>query len=380
MKWRCVIFQIAVAFVLLGLFGCDRDDSRKQEVRIGALLALTGNEATFGQWSKEGIELATDDVNRAGGINSSRLSVVYEDSRSDPKTALSGLRKLIDVNKVPVIIGETTSAGTLACAPEAEKAKVVLITPTAGSPDIANAGDYIFRTRESGEAQAEAFARYVRNTLELTRVAILYPKAANAEGYRKAFVPTFESAGGQIVADEGFAPDAIDLSAQLTKIRNSNPEAVYVPGTAAQVARALKQGRELGVKAQFLSSAAAEAPELLDIAGTATEGLIYASFAFDPKSGSNQVSTFVSAYQNRYGKLPTPWAANAYDAVRLVAEAIKKVGTDSTKIKDFLYGVKNYPGVSGTISFDAKGEAQKPVSVKKVEDGQFKFVTLITNP
>ena len=160
-------------------------------------------------------------------------------------------------------------------------------------------------------------------------------------------------------------------------VMKGNPQALYVPGTAVHIGRALKQSIELGIKVRFLSSVGAENPELLKIAGNAAEGLIYSGMAFDPNDVNRNSQKFAKRYSDRYGSQPNAWAANAYDAAMIVARALDSGASDGKSIRDYLYAVKEYQGVSGTISFDSRGEAIKSVAIKTVKNGNFVTVEVI---
>lgn len=373
-----IILLLIVSVLILSLFIFLRGEKRtSNEIVIGALLALTGDEAKYGQWAKEAIEIAVEEINSAGGIEDKTFRVIYEDSTSTNNGAISAFRKLIDVHRVQVIIGPTRSGSTLACAPIANEKKIVLITPTAGSPKIAEAGDFIFRTRESGELQARVLANYIFTKLNVNRLCILYPQESNAIGYKEALSGEFRKLGGNIVAVESFPEDKDDLKTEIQKLADNDTQAIYIPGTAVHIGRALKQCYELGIKVKFFSSVGAENPEIIQIAGNAADGLIYSGMVFEADSKENYTASFVKKYSSKYGRIPNAWAANAYDTTKIIADILKSGVTGGEEIRDKLYNIKNYTGVSGTISFDRRGEAIKSVAIKTIIKNEFRIMEIM---
>ena len=377
---------LLAAVLLVCNQGCGRSDpsgggadaAGDSSVTVGALLSLTGDEANYGQWAREALDIAAKKINATGGINGMPLRIVYEDDLSDNDRAVSGLKKLIDVDKVFVVIGATRSGSTLAAAPVANSRQVVLITPTSGSPKIADAGDFVFRTRESGDRQAAVLVRYATSQLGLKRIAIYHPQEANAVGYKDAFVSFLKAAGIEPISVQGFPETQQDLRTDLIKLAERKPEAVYVPGTAAHIARVLRQADEIGLKTQFLSSTGAENPELITIAGKSAEGLVFATMAFDAGSNDPEVADFVKSYGENYkdpvtgrGREPNAWAATAYDTLLIVASTLRGEARTGSAFRDALYAMKPFLGISGKVSFDSRGEAIKSVAIKVVDSGRF---------
>lgn len=366
--------KIAVGIIILaGLFGsllmgCTK---RPSEVKIGSILPLTGDAARWGETSRKAIELAAKEINSVGGVNGALVKVIYEDSQATPRLGVNAMTKLATVDKVPVVIGAVASSVTLAIAPIAEKEHVVLISPSSSAPKISEAGDYIFRNCASDIFEGEEMAEFTYSELGIRKLAILYINNDYGVGLRDVFEKTFQENGGTIALSEGFDPGATDFRTQLTKIKGVSPEAIYMPGYPAEMGRILKQARTLEVTSQFLSVVVFESPKVLEIAGDAAEGVIYSSRAYDPLGGEQIIQDFVKSYKEEYGEDPDIFAGLAYDAMKITALAIERGGINPEKIKEELYKIRDFPGVTGATTFNQQGDVIKPVRIKMVKDGKF---------
>lgn len=367
LKVVSLLMIIGISFT--GFVGCAK--KAPETIKIGAILPLTGEAAQYGQWAKEGIDLALEEVNNQGGINGRQLEVIYEDDQANPKVGVSAMNKLVNVDKVPVVIGALPSSVTLAIAPIAESSKTVIISPGSSSPEITKAGDYVFRNWPSDIFEGRTMADFVVKNLNLKKVAIFHINNDYGLGVKNVFEDRFEGLGGTVSIVDTFEQGATDFRTPLTKISKTNSEAVYMPGHVKELAHILKQAKELGIKAKFLSTVGLEGEELIKIAGDAAEGVIYTAPAFDPKSADQTVAEYQAAYKAKYGKLSEAFGAHGYDTLKLVVLAIKRGGYSAEGIKNALYNIKNYPGVSGETTFDENGDVAKPAMVKVVKNGQF---------
>lgn len=364
---------IAVATVMVAVIVII-SSVKKQDaavIRIGGVYALTGKVASFGRDVKNGVDLAVVQANESGGVNGRKLEVVGEDTESDPKKAVSAFTKLIALNEIPAAVGFITSSEALACAPVAEKSKVVMITPIASTPKLKDAGDYVFRTRESGLLQSYKVAEYVYKHTGAHQAAVLCENAANAVAYRDAFVTRFKELGGNVKASLTYEEGQTDFRIVLTRLKANDPEAVYLPGVGKVIARVLKQAKELGLQMPMFSSAGLEDPVLFEIAGNAANGVIFGAPAFSLGSDEPRTKAFVASYRRRYGGDPSVYAANAYDAANLIIDALRNGRTTGPAIRDFLYEVKDYQGASGILTFDEYGEVSKPIILKVTRNGKF---------
>ncbi|MBL7148320.1 MAG: ABC transporter substrate-binding protein [Nanoarchaeota archaeon] len=373
MKRTILLILIVVLFIFSFTFiiSCT---TKSKEIKIGVVLPLTGNAAVYGEWTKEGMDLASNIINQNSEVL--KFDLVYEDSKSTPQGDVNAFQKLVSVDKVSVAVGFILSNGALACAPIANSSKVVLLSTSTSSDKFKDAGDYAFRLRESGTIHGIEMAKYARNFLNVKTAGLFYANAENGITYAGSFGEEFESLGGKIVFDERFTEKETDFRSTLSKLGDKDPDVVYLAGLAPDMGNILKQAKELGVETQWLASPGAENPKLIQLAKDAAEGLIFTTPAFNPNSNEENVKTFVTKYEKTYGESPGFLAANGYDGINVLADVIQKFGSSAENIKNGLYQVKNYPGVGGTFSFDKYGEVQKSVLFKKVQDGQFVAITL----
>ncbi len=367
-KWLgiCLCATMAVIFIS----SCNTSNS--SEIKIGAILPLSGEAATYGKSARQGIEIGLD-LARKLDPKSPKIVVAYEDTQADPKLGVAAFRKLVNIEKVKVVIGEIASSVTLAVAPVAEAEKVVLISPASSAPKITEAGDYIFRTAYSDIYEGKVLAHYAVSELKLKSLAVLYINNDYGIGFKDEFEKTAKSLGSKIVAQEGFAQGATDFRTQLTKMKNASPDGIVLLGYK-ELGTALLQIKQLGVKAQILSSVMFEDPDVLKVAGSAAEGVHYSYPAYNPESKNKEIATFTEAYKSKFGDKPDIYAALSYDTARIVANAIKSGGNDADVIKKYLYSTKDYQGATGLTSFDSNGDVVKNIGIKKVKSGSFIWV------
>jgi len=337
-------------------------------IKIGAVLPVTGQAAGYGKWMQRGIELAVEDVNTAGGIDGKQLQAIIEDSKSDNRAGVDAATKLISIDNVPAIVTVLTGV-TKSIMPITERNRVILFT-LALSPGLTEEGQFVFRNATNVANEVDAMMEVVLNDLELKKVALIFINNPAGLWVADYFKKTFEASGGTLTASESFQPDATDFRSQITKIKASNPDALYVLGYQ-QNGLIMKQARELGLQCQFLGASDCELPEVLRIAGNAADGTIYTKAAFDPASQTKEVAQFVVKYRQRYGEDPEVFGATSYDAVRIIAVALEQGKQDPARMRDVILTVKDYPGVSGQTTFLPNRDVKKPVEVKRIEGGKY---------
>ena len=363
--WRFLLNVVVILFIT----GCQR--AGKSPVELGAILPLTGDAAIYGQELKNGIELAREEINNAGGIKGKKIEVKYEDDRGQPKEGVTAIQKLINVDKVPVIIGGATSSVALSVAPIAVEKKVVLLSPTATAPALSKVGKYFFRIWPSDNYDGLIMAQFAYDKLSLKKVAILYVNTEYGQGIEGVFRKEFEKRGGTILTSESYELGATDFRGQIAKIKQLEPEAIYLPGYYKELAGILKQAKELGIKSTFLSVNSFYDPKLLEIVGASAEGAVFTYPTYDPKSEDPLTKKFVDAFKNKYKKEPDAFAAQGYDAMKVVAEAIQIGSFSRDGILDAMVQIKDFPGVAGNISFDENGDVHKPLRFLTVRKGKF---------
>jgi len=366
---------IVIAIIVIGgiWYGVSRKPAStpttKEPIKIGVIGPLTGIRATGGEYMRKGLEMALEEIN-SEGINGEKMKLVYEDTQYKPDVAMNGFRKLTDVEGIKFVIGFQNSSCLLSCAPIAEEKKVLIIGYGTQANKISEAGDYIFRTQIASRQELPVVADFIRNKLNLSRIAILYLLSDYGIEYNEILTEEFEKLGGELVASEGFKAEEKDFRTQLTKISGSNPEAIFVVGASKHIGMIINQAHELGINIQFLGGSPIESKDILNIAGNLANGVIY-PYPYNIESTIESQKSFRDKYKEKYKEPPTMLAANAYDALKLLAEGIKKCGENVECVKNYLYSVKDYHGASGKISFDENGDVQKEFVFKTIKNGQF---------
>ena len=363
---------VVLTAAILAIISINRNSTSKmvQDIHIGIVLPLTGKAATYGERSLQGIQLAIDVSNGTSNTNGN-LRIIVEDSQSQASRAVTSFTKLVNIDKVPVVVGLLTSDEALACAPLAMRHKVILFTPGATSKELKEAGSYIFRNRESVELQTAVIAEACVKYTGKGKIAIMYANASNAISYRDTFKSACKNLGATVLGTIPFNEGKTDYRSELEQLRALAPNAVYLAGYDSALGLILKQAREVGLETQFYASAGAVTPKLLEVAGIGAEGLIAASASFDPRSTAPHVQEFVKAYKACYSKEPDWLAANSYDAIFMLAQIAKTGQFNAETIKSGLSSMKDFPGVSGTTTFDEFGGVKKAIQLVQVHEGGF---------
>src|SRR5215471_12166453 len=363
-------------FVLLGLVSCGQKGS---EILIGEYGSLTGNDATFGTSTRDGIQMAVDEVNKAGGVLGKQLKVLVEDDQSKPEEAVTVVTKLISSDRVIAVLGEVASSRSKAAAPIAQQNGIPLISPSSTNPRVTEIGDYIFRVCFIDPFQGLVMAKFATNTLKVKNVAILRDiKNDYSVGLADVFVDNFKKMGGNIVANESYSEGDTDFSAQLTSIKSKNPQAVFMPGYYTEVGLVVRQARKLGLNIPFMGGAGWDSPSLLQIGGEAVNGSYYSNH-FSVSDPSPRIQKFVSDYKARYSATPDALAGLGYDAASVLFDAIKRANsTDGAKVRDAIASTKDFDGITGKITIDKDRNAVKPAVVLQVKDGKLQYVETIT--
>jgi branched-chain amino acid transport system substrate-binding protein len=370
-KLTSATIGLAAIFMAVAIFGLNCQT--QQGIKIGVLLPLTGNAANLGNSARRGIELAVDEINGEGGINSKKVTVYYVDDQDDPAQAAAAMTKLIKEQKVPSVIGSISSFVTIAIAPIADQNKVVLLSPASEDPKISGLGDYLFRNCYTEDYEAKQMARFIGTDIKAKKIGIMYVNTNYGAELAQAFTDNFTKLGGKVVDAEIFDSGATDFQAQLNNIKKLKPDGEYIIGFR-RLGMLLAQAKALGLSGPFYSSMTFEDSTIIKTAGKAANGVIYTYPAYNPASKDEQVVDFVNFFQKKYDMIPDIYAANSYDAMKILALAIQQAGTKAEKIKEALYTMKDYPGVTGLTSFDLNGDAVKPVAIKQVVNGKFTFL------
>jgi branched-chain amino acid transport system substrate-binding protein len=366
-----------ILFSFLPFASCRRQNPDTQHdrstIEIGFFGDLSGPTFNFGESAKNGVLMAVDEINQAGGIKERKLDLVIEDDRGMPEVAAKLAGKLIDEDKVVAIIAGGTSGNSRAAAPKAQSARTPLISPSSTDPAVTQVGDYIFRACFVDAFQAEVMAKFAFNSLKARKAAIVFDfNSPYGRGLTDYFELSFAKLGGQIVAKQSYMQGDADFRGQLSTIKAADPDVIYIPGYYGDVAIIAKQARQSGLDQPLLGGDGWDAPELWQLGGDALNGS-YISSHYSADDPSPAIQRFVHEYRQRYGNLlPDAHAALAYDAMRFLADAIERAdSTDREKLRAALAQTRNFPGVTGMISIDANRNAVKPAVVLKLEDVKF---------
>jgi branched-chain amino acid transport system substrate-binding protein len=367
------IIILTTAILSLVLMGCPPKPAEtatggtggtEGEIVVGEYGSLTGAEATFGVSTHNGIIMAMDEINSGGGVNNRKVRVITEDDQSKAEEAANAVTKLISQNNVIAVLGEVASSNSLAAAPICQSNKVPMITPSSTNERVTQVGDYIFRMCFIDPYQGEAMANYVAKTLKLTNAALLVDvKSDYSTGLAANFERTFLANGGKIVGKQSYAKGDSDFRAQLTTLKGTNPQVIFVPGYYNDIGQIAIQARDLGMNMPLAGGDGWESPKLIEIGGKALEGCFYSNH-YHVDDPSPAVREFVQKYEARFGAKPDSLAALGYDSARVLVDAIKRAGTtDGPKLREAIASTKNFNGVTGMINL---GPDRNPIGKKLV--------------
>ena len=325
--------------------------------RIGVMESLTGPGETYGTVAVQAKQMAVDEINAAGGINGRMLELIVEDSKCNAQDSITAYNKLTDVDKVKIILGTSCSGAMLGAAPLAEEDGVVLFSGLATNPDIANAGDYIFRTALS-DVQLGADTGNVLWADGVRGLATITEATDYAEGVRRTTVAQFERRGGQVVAEERYASDVTDFRTQLTKLLSAAPDALHLAAQSEFTGGTIvKQLRELGYEGPIYSEVVPIGTTALEIAGDAATGMKAVTTDIDPDNAKGQ--EVIANFRERYEYVTLPWyLGSAYDDVYIATECLKKTGDDQDAdgFRDCMYEITWSGAIGEGYSFDDNGE------------------------
>src|ERR1043166_8784328 len=357
--------RILVALVIsLGLLSACNNQGAGDKVRIGVFMSTTGTTANFGISSVNGIKMAADEVNKAGGINGKQVELLVQDDRSDASEAATIVTKFVQQDQVNAIIGEVASSRSIAAAPIAQAGHVPMLTPSSTNPEVTKKGDYIFRSCFIDPVQGAAIAQFAAKSLGAKTAAIMVDRKNDySTGLEKVINETFTRMGGKIVADQSYQEGDQDFNAQLTSLKGANPEVIFVPGYYNDVGLIAKQARDKGITVPLIGGDGWDSVQLYQIGGKALNGSYFTNH-YSPYDTDPKVQKFVNDYKARYGALPDALAANImFDAIK------RSKSLNGPDIRDALAATKDFPGVTGTVTFNENRDAVKPIVMIEIKDG-----------
>lgn len=353
--------------------------TKKDEIVIGHFASMTGSEATFGTSTDDGIRLALEEINAAGGINGKKVKLITMDNQGKADEAAAVVTRLIEREKVVALLGEVASSRSLAAAPIAQKSKVPMVTPSSTNPKVTEVGDFIFRTCFIDPFQGMVMANFAMTNLKLKKIAILRDvKSDYSVGLADFFIAKFKELGGEIVADLSYQANDVDFKAQLTQIRSKGPDGLFIPGYYTEVGLIARQARELGIKSPLLAGDGADSPKLFEIGQEAVNGT-YFSNHYSTDSTDPIAVEFSKNFKAKYNKMPDGLSAAGYDAAKILFQAIAAAPKPEPQaIRDELAKVKDFSGVTGKITMNDKRDAVKSAVVVQVSGSSNKFVATVS--
>jgi branched-chain amino acid transport system substrate-binding protein len=371
---RILVLGIAILMLTAGLsWGAE-------PIKLGTVVRLSIG-AEDGIPSRRGVEMAVDEVNKAGGINGRKIELIVENEKDSPTEAVNAVKKLIEVDKVAAIIGPMTSGDMMAAGKIANDAKVVDLSPTATTPKLSGMGPYLYRGCSRIDKQAEVLTNYVAKNWKPKTVAIFFSNEPYGKGCAGLFSKFFEKHGIKVVATESFMRGSRDFKPQLTKIKAANPDILFIPGYTPETAPAAAQARQLGMNQKILGVYGDMNPGYIKLAGKAAEGHVIGG-EYDENYNTPKNQAFKKNYEALVKKNNDPYnimfAALHYDAASMILDGMKKDGPTSEGVKKYLDNVKDFDGVTGKLSFNKEHDVQRAgtegVYILEVKGGKYVVV------
>jgi branched-chain amino acid transport system substrate-binding protein len=374
-----------LASVALTATACGQKAGDRQAIVIGEFGSLSGENAAFGASSHNGVVLAIDEINAAGGVLGKQVRIVVEDNQSRTEQVSTIVKKLIDQDKVCAVLGEVASSRSMAGSTVCESAGIPMVSPSSTNPDVTvdkRTGlvkPFTFRVCFIDPFQGTVMARFAHDNLGLSRVAVLLDvKQDYSQGLAHFFTQEFQRLGGTIAAQEAYQGGDTDFRAQLTSIKSADPQSIFVPGYYNDAANVCKQARSLGIELPLLGGDGWSDPALFKLGGDAVNGACVSDH-YSAENEDPAVQKFVQSYRARFGETPSGLSACGYDAAKILCDAIARAGsTEPRAIRDALAATHDFPGVTGRITINEQHNAVKPATVVRAEAGEFKYVATIS--
>jgi branched-chain amino acid transport system substrate-binding protein len=355
------------------------------KIRLGLIAPLTGDVKTFGESTRNGFQLAVDEVNAAGGINGKLINPKVADDKNDPTECANAGSKLINQDGVKLIVGSVASKCSNPLSDLCQSSKVLMISTASTNPlvTVTDKGvrkDYVFRACYIDPFQGAVGARFALDNLKAKTAAVLYDVGNDySKGLAEYFKAIFTRNGGSIVLYKSYAKDDVDFSSLLTDVKQANPEVLFLPDYYQKVGLIVKKAHELGITAKMLGGDGWDSPDMVKIAGKDIDGGYFTNH-YSPDDQRPEVQDFVRKYKAKYGASPDALGTLAYDATRIMLEAIRRAGNEKPEaVRDAMAKISDFPTVSGKISFDKDGNPLKSAVVLQYQNGEQKYVATV-NP
>ena len=351
-----------------------------EPIKIGHYASLSGKDAAFGVATRKGVLLAVEEINAKGGVLGRPLEYLVEDIQSKQGESATAVKKLISREKVVAVIGANASANSLEAAPICQHAKIPMMAISSTNPKVTEIGDHIFRICFIDPFQGAVLAKFAHTSLKAKRVALMTSiNSPYSVGLSAVLRQRFTALGGEIVAEQKFAEGDKDFRAQLTAIRAAKPDVIAATGFYSEAALICVQARALGLSIPIIGGDGWEAPQLAELGGKAVEGTYFCTY-FSADNKSPEVQDFVRRYQARWNnEAPEGVSALGYDAMYLIAAAIKHAGTtQDPKLRDAIANIKGFVGVTGPTAFDQKRNSEKTAVILTTKNGRTEFFEAVT--
>lgn len=388
MKKKTMLLLSLLLILSLALPACTGGGSTGVDViKIGAIAELTGDIPAVGAALKSSAELAVKEINDAGGLEVGgkkyKVELIIEDNQGSPEKTAAVAEKLITQDKVLAIVGPNASRYAIPAAEVAEKAKVVLISPTSTNPkttlDESSGGSkkYVFRACFTDPFQGRVVANFAMSNLGAAKAAVLFDRDSDYNrGIAEIFKQTFEKAGGYVVAYESYPKGAKDFTEQFTRIKSAAPDVVFLPNYYEEVPVQIHQAKAMGISTVFLGSDTWGITDLIKLCGSECEGYYFSThYAYD--NASDVSKKFISKYEAAYGSKPADVAALTYDAFGMLWQALQSAGRiDREALRNALAKIPRYDGVTGTMQFkEGSGDPIKSAVILQIRGSDFAFFT-----
>ena len=368
-------FTMGIALAAVSILACEKEDPN--EIKVGAYLSLSGADSTFGTDTREGIALAVEETNAAGGVDGKRIRVIYEDDKSTTYEAVQKVRQLIDRNKVVALLGEVASSRSLAGGLIANTSHVPMVTPSSTAVEVTKKRQWVFRTCFTDDQQGAVAARFIKEHLKKDRIGIFFAaQDPYSSGLARAFREEMKRLGGQIVVDKGYQKGETNFRTYLSELKAAGPEALFVPNYYNEMVLIARQASEVGIPgSMFVGGDGWDSSNLVDGAGPELEGAHFTNH-YAPDVPWENSKKFFTAFTTKYKHEPTSLSAQGYDAAMLLFDAIRRAGDPNpAAIRDALAATKDFKGATGTMTMDEEHNANKPIVVVQVKDKKFKYAT-----
>lgn len=350
------------------------------EWKVGAYLSLSGAETGFGTSTKEGIELAVEEVNAKGGVKNKKIKIIFEDDKSNPQEASNKVLQLIDRDKVVALLGEVASSRSKAGGIVANKKKIPMITPSSTNPDVTQVGPFVFRVCFTDDVQGQMGARFVSEKLGKKKVAILYASDdLYSSGLANEFRTEAKKLGLEVAIEKSFLKNETNFTTYLNEIKEAQPEMIYAPVYYNAMVPVARQAKATGLSgSMFIGGDGWHDDSLVEGAGEEMEGAYFTNH-YAPDMPSESSKEFVKKYSARFKHEPSSLAAQGYDAALLLADAIGRAKNDTPEaIRDAIAETKGFQGATGAITINEQRNADKPIVIVQIKGKKFTYSDTIS--